>query len=272
MSRIEKAIQQASRARQIRQETSPPSDQGAEVSPGKNRDLSRLVTDNPLKVNDSRLVCAMPGGNSVAEEYKKLKSVVFKLTQGDRFLNSLLVTSALGEEGKSLTSLNLGMAMAREYDHSVLLVDADLRRPRLHSYLGIEPRCGLLDYLKGSVPLERALVKTGIGKLVLLPAGGVAEDPAELLGSEVMKDLIIELKNRYPDRYVLLDTPPALLFAEAQILSTFVDSALMVVREGVAKVSQIQATLAALHGANIMGLVYNDAFYFGKWKNYPYYY
>jgi protein-tyrosine kinase len=269
MSRIEKALEKAAMLR----------DTGAE-SPArpvvpvaeKNGNLRRSLQAEPLQIQDSSLVSALPGPHPAAEEYKKLKSLVLQRTRGETFRNTLLISSCVSEEGKSMTALNLAVTMARDYDHTVLLVDGDLRRPTLHKSLNIDPQVGLLQCLKEDLPLERALIKTGLGKLVLLPAGGVAEDPAELLSSTRMRSLVAELKHRYPERYVIFDTPPALLFADAQVLAGMVDSLLFVVREGKAKPAQITEALAAFQETNLLGVVYNDASLQQRNQRYQYYY
>ena len=192
------------------------------------------------------------------EEYNKLRSLVIKLTNKEQFNNTLMVTSTLDQEGKSLTALNLSIAMAKEYDHTVLLVDTDLRRPIIHKYLGISPEFGLIQCLRDNIPLSQALIHTGIGKLVVLPAGGILADPVELLSSSKMKNIILELKHRYPERYVIFDTPPILPFADAQVLSAGVDGSIFVVREGRAKAQDIKKAISALQETNLLGVVYND--------------
>jgi exopolysaccharide/PEP-CTERM locus tyrosine autokinase len=257
MSRIEKAIEKASQLRGKRLGTTPLVEIGplkavqAPVVPVKPTEL--------LRPEDPRLVVNRNPCEEVTEEYRKLKSVVFELTRQGAFHNTLLVTSDLPGAGKTLTALNLALTMANEYDHTVLLVDADLRKPSVHERLGIQAEKGLLHCLTEGYPLEKALVRTGIGKLVVLPAGGTADDPAELLASNRMRDLIAELKARYPDRYVLFDTTPVLPFAEASVLGTMVDGILFVVRERQTRSDHLQEALAMLQGGNLLGVVYNDA-------------
>jgi receptor protein-tyrosine kinase/non-specific protein-tyrosine kinase len=272
MSRIEKALEKAAKLREAGVEL--PARQVVPVVPvaEKNCDFRRSLQAEPLQVRDSSLVCALPGQHPAAEEYKKLKSLILQRTRGEAFRNTLLISSCVSEEGKSMTALNLAVTMARDYDHTVLLVDGDLRRPTLHKLLNIEPQFGLLQCLKEDLPLERALIKTGLGKLVLLPAGGVADDPAELLSSTRMRSLVAELKNRYPERYVIFDTPPALLFADAQVLAGMVDSLLFVVREGKAKSAQVTEALSGFQDTKLLGVVYNDAAQLQRSQRYHYYY
>ncbi len=193
-----------------------------------------------------------------AEEYRKLKTVLLNMTRED-FRNTLMVTSALSGEGKSITSANLAIMLARDYGQTVLLIDADLRRPSLHEYLGIENSVGLTDCLEDNVDIGRAIVKTGIPKLSFLSAGKKPADPAELLSSQRMKDCLAEVKHRYRDRYILVDTPPILLFAETHAISMLVDGVLVVVKEGVAPVKGIRQMLELLKVSSVLGIIYNDA-------------
>jgi exopolysaccharide/PEP-CTERM locus tyrosine autokinase len=236
----------------------------------KERDAALLLA-KPLPINNPFLVVPGSTNNPAAEEYRKLKSLVLRLTKREKFLNTLLITSAGSNEGKTLTALNLAIVLAQEYDHSVLLVDADLRRPSVHRYLGIHPEAGLAQCLQDNVPVSRALVKTGLGRLVVLPAGNAVADPVELLSSSRMKDIIRELKHRYPDRYVIIDTPPAAPFADAQVLGQVVDGVLFVVREGIARTNDIREGLSTLKDANLLGVVFNDASFSPGSGRYYYY-
>lgn len=254
MSRIERAIEKAARARESGGTVNP-----VAVPNIRSRDLDRLLETEPLKVDNPFLATLQGGSSGAAEEYRKLKSLILKLSakQG-RQNNSLLVTSTVGGEGKTITAINLAIALAQEYDHSVLLVDADLRKPCVHQYLGFQPKTGLVQCLRDNAPLEPALVKTGLGKLVVLPAGGTVEDPVERVSSNRMKEIVRELKSRYPERYIIFDTPPALPFAEAAVLGAEVDGVIFVVRERQAKLNDVRGALESLRGANILGVVYND--------------
>jgi exopolysaccharide/PEP-CTERM locus tyrosine autokinase len=252
MSRIDKAIEKASRLREVS------SSSFSCAAEGRLKEMDRLLDVDPIPVKNPYLVIARNGNDPVSEEYKKLRSLVVSLTKGKEFRNTLLVTSTVGEEGKTITSLNLAIALAQEYDHTVLLVDTDLRRPSIHTYLGIKPDIGLVQCLKDGAPIDKALIKTGIGKLVVLPAGGTVSDPVELLSSNRMKEIIHELKSRYPERYVIFDTPPALPFADARVLGPAVDGVIFVVREGCAKVQYVSEALESLKEANLLGVVYND--------------
>lgn len=194
----------------------------------------------------------------VAEEYRKLKTVILRMTR-ENFRNTVMVTSAVSGEGKSVTSANLSVMLAREYGQTVLLIDADLRRPSLQDYLGMAPHVGLADCLDDNIDAGRAIVKTGIPKLSFMSAGKSVENPSELLSSQRMKAFLLELKHRYQDRYIIIDSAPILLFAETQAMSTLVEGVLVVVKEGGVSLKGVTDMLDILKSATVLGIVYNNA-------------
>jgi protein-tyrosine kinase len=212
-----------------------------------------VITTNPL------LVSVNSPASPVAEEYRKLKSTIVALTQKGEFLNTLMVTSALGGEGKSVTALNLAVSLAQECDHTVLLIDADLRKPSLHRYLDLEPGLGLSDCLVDGIDVGSAIIKTGIGRLSFLPSGRSLENPAEMLASQKMRNLMAEMKHRYRDRYLIIDTPPVLPVAETRSLSLLADCIVFVVREGVPSPDEVKSACSSLEQGKILGVVYNDS-------------
>ncbi len=222
------------------------------VQPGK--DPVRISRANPnlIALNNS-------GKPEIAEEYRKLKSVIVRYSKKEGFKNTFVVTSSLGMEGKSLTALNIAVTMAQEYDHTVLLVDADIRKPSIGKYLGIEACRGITDCLIDGVDLGDAIIKTDIGRLSFLPAGKTVDNPVELLSSQKMKNIITEIKTRYSNRYIIIDTPPILPFADTRTLCSLTDGVVFVVRERSASSDNIKEALELLGGSNILGVIYNAA-------------
>lgn len=253
MSRIEEALEKAAKLR---------GDFTSVVSGEKKVTKVHLpppIGKDSIKVTNQLLVTVCAPQTPAAEEYRKLKSAIVKLTKGDCFRNMLMVTSSIGSEGKSITALNLAMSMAQEYDHTVLLIDADIRKPSIHSYLGIENKVGLTECLVDGVDVRDAIIQTGIGKLSLLPAGREVPNPAEIFNSQRFRDFFLEMKNRYHDRYIIIDTPPVLPFAETRSLSAIVDGIVLVVKEGLVTLNNITETMECLKGTALMGIVYNEA-------------
>jgi exopolysaccharide/PEP-CTERM locus tyrosine autokinase len=256
MSRIEEALEKAAK---MRGTESRPTGAPLAVASAPLHVYQQPMPNERLKVKNPLIVSVTAPQTSVAEEYRKLKSLLVKLTYEDNFKNTLMVTSAFAGEGKSITAINLAVSLAQEYDHTVLLVDADLRKPSIHRYFGFEPKVGLTDCLTRGVDVGETLIKTGIGKLSILPYGKKAENPGELFSSSKMKNLVAEIKGRYPDRYVIIDTPPVLLFAETRIIGTLVDGTVFVVKEGAAGLKDVNDALTALDRKKLLGIVYNDA-------------
>lgn len=257
MSRIEKAMEKAAQMRngtatptvEIRQ----PQQRAALHTPPQPESVkNRIVSNNPYLVNLNDPYSA------VGEEFRKLKSALVKLTKGDTFKNTIMITSAVPHEGKSISALNLAISLAEEYDHTVLLIDADLRRPSVHSYLGLEQRKGFADCLLGETELADTIVPTGIGKLSIITAGREIPNPVEMFNSQKMQSLVAEIKHRYPDRYIIFDTPPVLPFAETRTLAHLVDGVLFVVKERLASQKDIKDALEALRGCEMLGMIYND--------------
>jgi len=275
MSRIEEALEKAARLR-TGQETTPdfPPAQTESVAPAS----TYVMPDHAMSITNELIVTHNESRSAIAEEYRKLKSIIVKLSKEETFKNTLMITSSVACEGKSITALNLAICLAQEYDHTVLLVDADLRKPSLHRYLGVAQKPGLVECLMDDLPLSQALVKTGIGKLTLLPTGRRMENPLELFTSKRMHDFIYEVKHRYPDRYIIIDTTPTLPFAESRYLARIVDGTIFVVREGLCTLNNVAHALEELKYANIFGVVYNDTtrrasdegYYYGYFGYYGY--
>ena len=257
MSRIEKAME---RAAQLRQETAAPaatSKQDLERRPFHTPPPVAPVTDvivpsNPFLVNINAAY------SPIGEEFRKLKSTLVQLTTGDVFKNTVLITSAVPHEGKSITALNLAISLAQEYDHTVLLIDADFRRPSIHRYLGIEQHKGFSDCLLGEAEISEVLIPTGIGRLSVITAGRDVPNPVELFASQKTEALIEEMKHRYHDRFIIFDSPPVLPFAEARTLAHLVDGVLFVVKEQLASQKNVREAIDALKGCGLLGMVYND--------------
>ena len=253
MSRIEEALEKAARLRV----DSPP--EIAAKKPAARVHQPPPMTTPGIRLTNQLLVAVNDPHTQAAEEYSKLKSVIVKLTQKGSFLNMLMVTSSVGSEGKSLTSVNLALSLAQEFDHTVLLVDADIRNPSLHTYLGLENSLGLTDCLLDDSDVKDALIRTGVGKLSFLPAGRNVPNPAEVFTSQRMRDFFLEMKNRYHDRYIIIDTPPVLPFAETRSLSAIVDGVVLVAKEGLVTLHNIEETMDCIKGTQILGIVYNAA-------------
>jgi exopolysaccharide/PEP-CTERM locus tyrosine autokinase len=180
-----------------------------------------------------------------------------KLSQKGDFEKALMVTSSVPGEGKTITSLNLAIALAQEFDHTVLLVEADIRKPSMLNYLGIKAEKGLADCILDGLDVSEVLVKTGIGGLTVLPAGRRVDNPVELFSSNRMIALFDEIKSRYNDRYLIVDTTPLLPFAEPIYIANMIGAVVLVSREGMTTPENLNSSLELLKNHNLLGVVSN---------------
>jgi polysaccharide biosynthesis transport protein len=167
--------------------------------------------------------------SQMAEAYRALRTSLL-LTSLGAPPKTILVTSALPQEGKTTTSINTAIVLAQKGTR-VLLIDADLRRPSIHKTLGMGPRAGLSNVLTGGVTLQQAVVRSSLlPNLFILPAGTPPPNPAELLASAQMFRMIDELREQYD--HIVIDTPPTLSVTDAVVLSTRADAVVLVIRSG----------------------------------------
>ncbi len=204
------------------------------------------------------LIVTGVGSDAVSSAYKVLRTHVLQRMRANGW-NVLAITSPGPGEGKTLTALNLAITIAREVNHTVLLVELDLRQPTLHRCLGYEPGPGITDYLLRDTPLSEVMFNPGIDRLVIIPAGPPAESSSELLSSPRMVDLVRELKERYPSRLVLFDVPPLLTSDDGLAFVPYVDAALLVVAEGQTSYEDVELAKDMLASTHLLGAVLNRA-------------
>jgi exopolysaccharide/PEP-CTERM locus tyrosine autokinase len=208
-------------------------------------------------VSDQRLVPLYQSDSLAAEQFRRLRTYLLRFKQSET-LRTIMVTSSASGEGKTLISANLAAGIAHDLHSHALLVDCDLRNSALGEWFDLRNRKGLSDYLAGRGEISNLLVKSEVEKLSILPSGGLQVNPTELIASKKMEALVHELRSRYDDRYVILDSTPLLMTSEPQILSKFVDGILIVVRAGVTARETLKQALSSLDKGKILGLVLND--------------
>ena len=216
---------------------------------------TRTVAVDLERLRRHRLIVAGCDEN-LGEAYKLLRTHILHGTKREG-RNTLMVTGPLPNEGKTLTTINLAIAISQKAGQTVLLVDGDLRNPSIHRYLDIPSGPGLIDYLTSGYPIAESLVHPeGMANLVVLPAGQPTAQSGELLSSPLMGELVKELKHFYPDRYVLFDLPP-LLYADPLAFAPLVDGIILVVEAGSTPREEITRALGMLKGFPILGCVLN---------------
>ena len=174
--------------------------------------------------------------------------------------NLVMMTSALPGEGKTFLALNLAMSIALERDLTVLLIDSDVIKPALSNLLGLETESGLTDLLLDpNLKVADVIKSTNIDKLRVIPAGRRYVHSAELLASEEMHRLAVELSERYPNRIVIFDAPPQLATAEAGVLAQWVGQILVVVEEGRTPQRAVKDAIMHLDSQKVIGMVLNKS-------------
>jgi len=243
------------------QSVSQPASQA--VAWDKTRDSTNVVRIDPVP----ELVMCQPQTASLGGSYRLLKERLLAIRKERPDMNLFMISSSMRAEGKTVVSVNLAAAMALEFDHTVLLVDADLRAPSCHKMFGIPGRPkGLADCLLYDVPFSDVVMRMDLGKLSLLCAGSATENPSELFTSNRMQNFLLEIKHRYPDRIIILDTVPLLPFAESRALTRVVDGIVLVVREKVTAKAHLESTLRVLDGRPLLGIAYNGSSSYGADK------
>lgn len=166
----------------------------------------------------------------------------------------LLLTSSLAGEGKTTTCINLAVSLAQT-EARVLLIDADMRCPRMHTYLGLENKEGLANFLSGFADLESVIRRLDQYNLDCITAGAIPPNPAEMLSSKKMKSFIEEAKEHYD--YIIFDTPPVNIVADAQVLASLVKNVVFVLKCGKSLMTEVKKAIATLKfaDAKILGFV-----------------
>lgn len=192
--------------------------------------------------------------SSIAEAFRKLRTNLQFLAV-DNPPRVIVVTSSMPNEGKSTTAINVALALA-EAEHNVVLVDGDMRRPMLHTYLDLVGQVGFSTVLSGGASLDEVLQKTNYPGLTVLTSGAVPPNPSELLGSLAAKKLLSELRSQFD--YVIVDSSPLLAVTDAALLAAGADGVLIMARFSQTKRDQLAHAVGNLKdvGASVLGTVF----------------
>jgi len=204
-----------------------------------------------------------------SEQFRTLRSRLYQM-RSNQPLRTLLVTSSIPTEGKTFVTSNLAQAIVRQPDRRALIIDADLRRSRLHVPLGAPSSPGLTDYLRGTADMISIIQQGGEGNLCFIPGGDEVTNPSELIANGRMKMLLDRLAPIFD--WIILDSPPCLLVADASMLADLCDGVLLVTRAGVTPAATAQRACQELRGRNVVGVVLNAMQDSHKYHSDYYYY
>lgn len=240
---------------------------------GKKRSSHKHPSESPeqeVQKIASRMVTHFEPKSPVSEAYRTFRTNI-QFARLDKPPRTLLVTSAGPGEGKSTSVANLAITMA-QMGTRTLLVDADLRRPVLHSIFEQRKDIGLTNVLLGNVPLEEAVHDLEVPNLSLLCCGTLPPNPSELLGSEAMRKLVERFKEHYD--VILFDSPPVVAVTDAAVLSTQIDGTILIISSGETTRNAVNRAKSLLNNvqALILGAVLNNVKIEGRYGSYYYYY
>lgn len=204
-------------------------------------------------------------GFQIKESYKKARTnIAYSIVK--KGCKMISFTSSAKSEGKTITSVNIAIALAQQVDTKVLIIDCDLRRPRVQSVLEIPVSKGITNYLNFECEISDIIYNSKMDNLDAICCGTIPPNPSELLASDNMKDLIKELSNKYD--YIIFDTPPIGVVIDALPIIKQTDGVVVVVRDNVTDITDYKKTIEILERseANIIGVIFNDVEPVGKRK------
>jgi len=263
MERIKQALELARQERQKR--GSHVSGKTSATKPGKSvadqnieYTETRSASLSARELREKRII--LEQNNNVSDAYRLLRTQILQRLN-EKNWNTLGITSPNVGSGKTITAINLAISLAREVDNTVLLVDANLRSPKIHNYFNFQVENGLSDYLCGDVSLSDMLIHPeGVPRLVILPAGNAISNSSEMLSSPKMNRLVEELKHRYPSRIVLFDLPPLLESSDALAFLPNADAALVVIGDSNTKDYELRQAFELLQSNEVIGTVLNKSY------------
>lgn len=218
---------------------------------------STVVKLDASHLEENRIVSHL-NHNVTSSVFDSLRTQVLQKMEENNW-KTLAIVSPTPESGKTLTSINLAISIAHQPQKTVVLVDFDLRRPRVAKYLGINKNVSMNEYIENKVELKDIIVNPSIQRLVILPTMRSITRSSDALSSSKVEELIKELKERYESRIVIFDLPPVLNSDDAMVLLPHIDCVLMVVANGVSTPSEIEDALHLMPKDNLLGIVYNKA-------------
>jgi protein-tyrosine kinase len=274
MSRVHDALRRAERAGVLAPPAVRPNQESrgavGTLDAGPNlAGLLELVEEIPFRTaTDTLLIDAARPHEAPMEEFRTLRTRVNHM-KSLQPITTVVITSPSPAEGKSLTAANLALAESHLSGNTTLLADFDFRRPIVHTMFGMDRSPGITDYLMGKVPLHQTMKKVAGTNLYVMPAGEAVINPLELLNLREVKQLLDRLPSLF--QWVIMDSPPLLFAADANLLATLCHGTLLVVRIGHTTIDSVTRAMQSLCNNNVLGIVVNGARRGELYSKYTYY-
>ncbi len=212
---------------------------------------------DPAHLENNRIV-AMNKNNSLSGVFDSLRTQVLQKMEENNW-RTIAVVSPTPESGKTVVAINLAISISQLPQKTSMLIDFDLRKPRVASYLGIKTKNSINELLSGHAELPDIMINPGIPRFTVLPTNESESKSSEILSSKKIERMITEVKERYESRVVIIDLPPLLSTDDAMVLLPLVDCALLVVGDGMNTESELEDAMRLLSKTNLLGVVLNRA-------------
>ena len=229
-----------------------------------NRDIDKISYNKTtvIKLDQSSLernrIVSHAKNNLYSGVFDSLRTQVLQKMEENGW-KTIAVVSPTPASGKTFVSINLAISIAHQPQKTAILLDLDLRRPKIANYLGLNVAQSMNDYLQGNAKLEDLMISPGIARLVVVPTMRPVAKSSEILSSSKVVNLIQELRDRYESRIVIFDAPPILNSDDAMVLLPQVDCFLLVIANGMSTKAEVEEAMHYLPQEKLLGVVFNKA-------------
>lgn len=227
------------------------------VSHASLRQMRNPVPMSRIDMKKSKLIYAGMKNRAVINAYRELR--IQLLDKSDSNNITVLISSADANDNSIMTALNLGIAFSLDVSSSAVVVDCNPYGTGLQEFVTGQLDYGITDYmLDESISMESIIYPTGIDRVSVIPAGNSPEQAVELFCSKAMEDMIYELKNRYSDRFIVLNAPPVLISSEARVLTRYSDHTVLTIPYGKSSMDSIEEAIESIGASHVSGVVYQQ--------------
>lgn len=269
MSKIQDALNKLKSAEPLqsgeqleREGTSLVASRRTNLKPSRSADIQSMrepLIRSPEELSRMRLISATMGDERVLNAFREIRTTILRNLSNQESI--ILVASTSRDSGASFVTMNLAASFSLEEDKTSLVVDCDVRDPSLHRYIVHDGNVeGLRDYLANpGADVSDIIYPSGIPRLRILPAGSDGIPMGEYFTTTRLRDLLTELRSRYPERYIFIDAPPVNDSPDARILADVCDHVILVVPYGKTTEGQVEAAIDAIGNEKLLGVIFNDA-------------
>ncbi len=211
----------------------------------------------PEELDERKIIYASCSNYKTLNDYRELRTNLLKISNNNNFI--CMISSINQDAGTTAIAINLAASIALDRSKTAVIIDCNIHVSRLNDYFKETPRLGLTNFLaQDTDDMEDIIYPSGIPRVRMIPVGIRTEHAAEYFSSEKMELFMSRIKQRYPDRFIILDAPPIGLYAEGQILASLCDFAILVVRYGQSNTAQVQAGIDIISTDKLAGLIFNN--------------